>query len=295
MTTLATTLYAFSVICGILFGWFRFKDASQTSEEKEITKGWYGRVWHRIDKLGISDLPERLMRWFLSLKHFRKIISELPVLKRYGESTSNALLMVVLVTNVVFITGFLIILISVCITMAAIILGGIGIQQLDEMEWEIWYYINFFFDLLTVFFTFRLFNWALRIKKYLLLFIVLDILVAGTLAFYSLFLGLYSTPYKLNMLEVSNILFGISPDGTSWEFGSFFWAMHTTFIPTLIYLTALFLAAIGKIIIIPIARVIKKGEVVDKPHYLTATMFSFIGLVSAALATFVLWWSNWNE
>jgi len=71
----------------------------------------------------------------------------------------------------------------------------------------------------------------------------------------------------------------LSPDGGHFEIGPYFWAMHTTFIPTLLYLILITLCWVGKLLVLPVASILSRGAVVEKPHHLTAGVFLFIAAV----------------
>jgi len=60
--------------------------------------------------------------------------------------------------------------------------------------------------------------------------------------------------------------------------------MHTTFLPTLFYMTLIFFCWICKIFVLPIATMLSKGEVIEKPHNLTAGAFLFIGAIFMAFS-----------
>jgi len=179
---------------------------------------------------------------------------------------------------------------SMGVTELAVILGG-------DISWEsirqdpnsglmlYWYYYNALFDVLTLYFTFSLLKFLIKQRiKLLVPYIILDILLASIFAVLSLYLTLNSTTYKLEWKEVFNILIGLSPDGKSIQLGSYFWAMHTTFLPTLIYMSYLLLAIFGKVIVLPICKLsLKRVSVVERPYYLTSAFFGLIGTILYAV------------
>lgn len=59
--------------------------------------------------------------------------------------------------------------------------------------------------------------------------------------------------------------------------------MHTTFLPTLGYLALILLFGVAKLVVLPIARVLKKGPEIDNPHKLMAVLFLFVGAVAGGL------------
>jgi len=176
--------------------------------------------------------------------------------------------------------------VSLFVTSTAIMLGGDKVMMLTSKNHTIilWFSSNIFFDILSI----VLSAFILRIlyinDKYYIPLIILDIFLAGIFAVFSLYLGLCYTEFKLSIEESFNILFGYSKDGNSLYFGSSFWAMHTAFLPTLIYLIILFLCVIGKAVVIPLTEMFRRASAVEKPHYYTATFFALIGMISAGIA-----------
>jgi len=121
-------------------------------------------------------------------------------------------------------------------------------------------------------------------RKYpLYVAITLDVGVAAFIACLSLYLGLLGSDNALSIKETVNVLVAHSPSGATYELGPYFWAMHTTFIPTIIYLTVIALGYVGKLFILPIFHVFRKGHAIDKPHDLTAAVFAFVTVLFAAL------------
>ena len=113
--------------------------------------------------------------------------------------------------------------------------------------------------------------------------IVLDIVVGALLACASLYFGLIFTSHALSITEVCRVLVGLAPDGQHFEIGPYFWAMHTTFIPTLCYLSLIFFCWLGKLFVLPIAALLSKGQYVEKPHHLTAGALLLLGAIFTAL------------
>lgn len=107
--------------------------------------------------------------------------------------------------------------------------------------------------------------------------------MAGALACGSVYFGVIGTANSLSVRQTLNVLVGLSAGGTGWEIGPYFWAMHTTFIPTLFYLSVILLCWIGKLLVLPVAGVLSKGSAVDKPHHLTAGLLLLVVAVFAAL------------
>ncbi len=115
--------------------------------------------------------------------------------------------------------------------------------------------------------------------------ICLDVAVAAVFACASLYCGVAFTDRHLSIIETARVLVALSPDGGHFEIGPYFWAMHTTFIPTLLYLILITLCWVGKLLVLPIASILSRGAVVEKPHSLTAGVFLFIAAVFGVIGT----------
>ncbi len=144
---------------------------------------------------------------------------------------------------------------------------------------------NLAFDGLTVLVTFRLLRWAVEVpsRVSIPIVVVLDATLASLFACASLWAGLAGTEHALGAKEVAFALLGRSTDGVSWELGPIFWAMHTTLIPTLLYLSVIGFCWIGKTLVLPIASILRKGREVESPHGLTAATFYLIAAISGVL------------
>ncbi len=112
--------------------------------------------------------------------------------------------------------------------------------------------------------------------------ILIDVAVAALFACSSLWLGLIGTDHALSMSQVLGVLFARSAENTTvYAFGPYFWAMHTTFLPTLGYMALILLFWVAKLVVLPVAGVLKRGRKTDiKPHSLTAGVFAFVGAVA---------------
>lgn len=115
--------------------------------------------------------------------------------------------------------------------------------------------------------------------------IPMTIILGGVLACASLWCGLAFSPYAISMSDVFNVLIGLNPAGTRFEFGPYFWTMHTTFLPTLLFLSLVCVCYLGKLCVLPVAGLFRKGSSVDKPHHLTAGLFTLIAAICLGLAT----------
>lgn len=149
---------------------------------------------------------------------------------------------------------------------------------------------NVLLDGVTLLATFALITWAVREKAWLRIpiAILLDVLVACILAFASLYVGLVFTENELTVTAVFNILIGKAASGDHYELGPYFWAMHTTFLPTLAYLFIILVAWLGKTILIPFEWFLGKGKAHRNPLGLTATLFGL-------LASFFIFSAFWVD
>ncbi len=143
---------------------------------------------------------------------------------------------------------------------------------------------NVIFDGVTMVATFALLEWAVKRHGFLRIpfAIVLDTVVAALFACFSLYFGLLLTAHALSVHEILNILVARSADGSVIDYGPYFWAMHTTFLPTLFYLTVILLCWCGKALLTPVVWFFGKGQEHKNPLKLTAAMCTlmavFLGL-----------------
>lgn len=114
--------------------------------------------------------------------------------------------------------------------------------------------------------------------------ILLDLGLAVLLACASLWCGLVRTENALSVTQVARVLIGQSPAGTDFQLGPYFWAMHTTFLPTLLYLSLIALCWLAKLVVLPVALVLQKGRAVEKPHHASAVTLLLVAAIFAALA-----------
>lgn len=115
--------------------------------------------------------------------------------------------------------------------------------------------------------------------------VFLDLIVGAALASASLYLALVGTEKAISLVGVVNVLIARSPDGSAFELGPYFWAMHTAFLPTLLYLSLISLCLLGKWVILPIGKILGRGEMVDAPHRLTALCFAFVAVLFAVVGS----------
>lgn|GEM_PF-2534156 len=173
---------------------------------------------------------------------------------------------------------------SLALTMFAMLLGHV----IDPCGWVPQTYqvlaSNVVCDGLTMLVTFRILNLAVSRPGILRLPLAvwLDLVIAAVLAYASLYLGLVHTSKALSFSQVSRVMVGLSPDGQRFEFGCYFWTMHTTFIPTLLYLNGVLLCWKMKVILL-----IVRGPLGNAKHHSNPMALSQ-ALCAVLVAAFLL-------
>jgi hypothetical protein len=175
--------------------------------------------------------------------------------------------------------------ISLIITSSSLWLGKACCPNLEVSKTLQLFLSNAIFDCLTVVTTILLLKWA--IKKSTIyripLAILFDIIFSAIWACFSLFFGLLGKENALSFNEVLNVLVAKSPNGIEIELGPYFWMMHTTFLPTLIYCFFILTSWICKAILIPIKYFFGIGQETKNPLKLTMT----ICLIFVAIFSFL--------
>jgi hypothetical protein len=100
----------------------------------------------------------------------------------------------------------------------------------------------------------------------------------------SLYFGLVITDKALNLSQILHILIGRSIDNTHYELSPYFWTMHTTFIPTLLYLSLILFCWIGKAMLIPVRWFFGKGQEHKNPLKLAAALCGLFVAIFTVLA-----------
>lgn len=175
---------------------------------------------------------------------------------------------------------------SFSVTLLALLLGHAVYPDLWVPKTFQMLISNVLCDGFTLLTTFWILGWAVA-KKGLFRIpaaILLDIVVAALLACCSLYFGLVFTEHGLSPVQVLRVLIGKSPDGSGLEFGPYFWAMHTTFIPTLLYLFLIGVCWMAKVVLTVAAKFTKKALEHEKPCELTAALFGILFAVFTALS-----------
>ena len=105
---------------------------------------------------------------------------------------------------------------------------------------------NVVFDSLTVTLTFMLFALVEKSRLSIAAAILINVVVSAFFACASLWLGLYGTPAQLSVRQLFHVLVARSPDGSRFQLSSYFFLMHTTFLPIAIFFSLIFLCWIAK-------------------------------------------------
>lgn len=138
--------------------------------------------------------------------------------------------------------------------------------------------VNMFFDGLTLIVTVFLLSWASQ--KYIIVrlpvAIAIDFFMASLLALLSLFFGLYLTDHAISAKQSMFIFIGKSSDGLTYEYGPLFWVMHSTFLPTIIFLSVLFIGWLLKLFLLPIKWIFGKAILNNNPLKLMGSFFALL-------------------
>ena len=127
--------------------------------------------------------------------------------------------------------------------------------------------------------------WAIRSKPLLRIPIAVlaDIALGIVFACASLYMGLVGGEHALSLREILRVLISKSPDGTAFEIGPCFWAMHTAFLPTVIYLSIIIVGWVGKALLVPVGWFFKTGQK-KNPMKLTIALLGVFVALFATLA-----------
>jgi hypothetical protein len=167
---------------------------------------------------------------------------------------------------------------SSAVTLAAMFVGHLADDKAWVPQTGSMVASNVLFDTLTLVLTIILLKWAVSRQPILRIPIAVlaDLVIAVSFAFGSLYFGLAFTKKALAIQEIARICIGRSLDGSKWEVGPYFWTMHTTFIPTLVYLSAVMLCWTGKVMLIPVRAILGRGQEHSNPLRLTAALSYFV-------------------
>ena len=140
---------------------------------------------------------------------------------------------------------------------------------------------NVVFDGITMVATLAILSWAVAKRTILRIpcAIVLDVIIAGLLACCSLYFGLVFTDRALSVGGVFNVLVGRSAGGGGFNLGPYFWTMHTTFLPTMFYLSLIIAAWMGKLVLAPAKWFFGIGHEHKSPLKLTAALLTLLSVM----------------
>lgn len=175
---------------------------------------------------------------------------------------------------------------SFSVTYAAFALGNLANPSSPLPQTLQMLLSNVLFDALTVVLTFALLRWSLARSPLarIPVAVALDIIAAACFALASLYIGLAFTADQLSAGEILNVLLARSSNGQRWELGPYFWVMHTTFIPTALYLALIMTCWFAKVLLSAASWFFGKGHENKNPLKLTAAVFAFFAALFFVLA-----------
>lgn len=191
--------------------------------------------------------------------------------------------------NAVFLI-FVLMCVSFFATYSAFAIGKFACPNAHVPQTYQMLFVNAFCDTLTVFITFKILNWSIskRSNVRIPLAMLIDTLIAGILACFSLYLGLLFSKYSLSLVEVFIVLVGRCPnDFKRIEFSPFFWVMHTSFIPTLFYLFLILLCWMAKTLLNILKKYSKIAKDHTNPFALTSALFAIVAAIFSFLSFIV--------
>jgi hypothetical protein len=135
---------------------------------------------------------------------------------------------------------------------------------------------NLICDMLTVISTFFLLRWATKRSPFIRIpiAVLIDLLFAAILACASLYFALVGTHYSLDPVETLNVLIARSPNSQSIALGSYFWVMHTSFLPTAGFLFLIVFAWTGKFFMTVLRSYFGVSKIHPHPYRLAGTLFA---------------------
>ncbi len=137
---------------------------------------------------------------------------------------------------------------------------------------------NLLFDGLTVIFTIAFLRWSLK-GSFIFRFplaLLGDVLFASIFAVLSLYFGLIYSVNKLSIGEIIPLLVGFNVFKNNYSLGPYFWLLHSTFLPSIIYLSILFAGWVGKVFIEPINWFFGKTAQNKRPFAMVTGLCSVI-------------------
>ena len=176
--------------------------------------------------------------------------------------------------------------ISFSVTLAALLIGHSAQNNAWVPQRISMLLSNVLFDGLTLIVTLFILRQAIKPENHVSIpiAVLLDIVLAAVFACGSLWCGLRFTEHPITLRETLNVLILRSTDGAHWEIGPFFWAMHTTFAPTGVYLAVILMCWLAKLIYRPINWVFYRGKTTN-PFGLTVALSACIAAVLFGIST----------
>ncbi|MGE0098747.1 MAG: hypothetical protein AB7S86_10395 [Hydrogenophaga sp.] len=103
---------------------------------------------------------------------------------------------------------------------------------------------------------------------------------AAVFAFASVWAAFFGTESELSVREMAHVFLGLSPRGEGIELGGYFFLMHTTFLPVLVFLIALAMAVIARLWLNFSANVLRTAAATHvHPYKATAALLAvFVAL-----------------
>lgn len=80
MDLFISILYGIATLCTLLFAYFRYLDAITTNKKDQV-KYQYHLYWRKLDNLKIIYLPEKVIRWFISLENYITVLNNSKLIK----------------------------------------------------------------------------------------------------------------------------------------------------------------------------------------------------------------------
>jgi hypothetical protein len=152
--------------------------------------------------------------------------------------------------------------------------------------------VNVLFDTLSVLITVLFMEWALSKNPIARLPVAIfsTIMLLAVLAWCSLYVGTLGS-IGLSSTQVSRIFVGLSRSAAEFEFGPLFWAMHSVYLPILIFLSITLLGWFVKLIIGIAIWMLGAARVNRNPLKLFALM---LGIAMALIQLLKALFENWG-
>ena len=179
--------------------------------------------------------------------------------------------------------------IGIMLTNLGVMLGHIFGPQFPFAMTKQLIIVNLICDGLTFAITFIILKKVIMMDRIIILpfAIILDIAASAILAILSLYLSTVGTDMAFSLKQCYLMLGALNEWGECCNFGSYFWVMHTSFIPTMIYLAIISLALIIKVVLVPMHWFFDKNYHVEKPYNTTSAAFIPIGMILLAVSHYL--------